>query len=131
MNLPEPDIRKVSGIIAGIVCGMLMAAAVITAFIGTGYSRNPADTVIICVIACALPWCADIFVSRGLSARLIAVIMIAVSLAASVIYVRNVAMDPETGNTLMKQVMLFHGTSAVFTFCRLYLPALIKRGKEE
>ena len=131
MNLPDPDIRKPSGVIAGIVCGVLMAAAVITAFIRTGYSRDLSDTVIICVIASTAPWCADIFASRGLSVRLIASVMTGVSLAACLIYVVNVAMDPLTEKALMKQVLLFHAVSAAFTFCRLFLPALLKKGKEK
>lgn len=131
MNLPDPDIRKPSGVIAGIVCGVLMAAAVISAFISTGYSRDLSDTVIICVIASAAPWCADIFASRGLSVRLIAPVMIVVSLAACMIYVIHVAMDPLTEKALMKQVLLYHIVSALFAFCRLWLPVLLKKGKEE
>jgi len=126
MNLPDPGIRKPSEIIAGAALGVLMAVILITVNAKTGYSHNSLMNIMQCVIACALPWCASVFESRGLSEKWIESLMIIISMIICLLYGSSVAMDANTESWLIRQALLVHLTSMIFTALRLFLKGRLR-----
>lgn len=126
MNLPDPGIRKPSEIIAGVAMGILMAVILLTVNARTGYSHDRMMNFTQCVIACALPWCASVFESRGLSERWIESLMIIVSMIICLLYGSTVALDAATESWLVRQALLVHLTSMIFTAIRLVLKGRLR-----
>lgn len=126
MNLPDPGIRRPSEIIAGIVSGVLMAMVLITVNRWTGFSHDRLMNITQCVIACALPWCASVFESRGLSERWIESLMIVVSMIICLLYGSTVALDASTESWLIRQALLVHLSSMIFTALRLVLKGRLR-----
>ena len=126
MNLPDPGIRKPSAIIAGVVMGVLMAVILLTVNKWTGFSHDRMMNITLCVIACALPWCASVFESRGLSEKWIESFMIIVSMIICLLYGSTVALDAATESWLIRQALLVHLTSMIFTALRLVLKGRLR-----
>ncbi len=123
--------RLISALLAGIALGLLMAVVLLFILRFANYPTHGILLILMVVVGCALPACADVpGIRLDLNLWMIEILMIGISFVMCLLYVQTAAMNDATRNMMLVPVCITHIVSMAVTAVRLLIRQR-KRGSEQ